>query len=152
LRPIRLDRVTVPGELDRPEIVQRADANRLRISELDRWAAPLDDTIRRVLTADLAARLPPQAMLDPHQPFSGPQPTSLVVDIQDFYGDPSCTVTLRAAWTLKPARGEALAATEAVETPAAGPCPDALPATMSRALAQLSDRIAVAIIADPGPS
>jgi uncharacterized lipoprotein YmbA len=53
---IQVGRVRIPGELDRNEIVQRIDATRLRIAEQDRWAAPLGDMIRRVLSADLQSR------------------------------------------------------------------------------------------------
>jgi uncharacterized lipoprotein YmbA len=45
--------VTIPGEIDRPEIVRRVGPNQLSVAESDRWAAPLDDTIRRVLTDDI---------------------------------------------------------------------------------------------------
>jgi uncharacterized protein len=138
---VRLDRVTIPGELDRPEIVRRVDPNRLQIQELDRWAAPLDEMIRRVLSADLAARLPHDVVVDPNGPAAGDQ-RLLTVDIQEFYGDAGCAVTLRAAWALKPPQGEATRAADEVHIPSTGGCPEALPATMSLALAQLSERIA----------
>ena len=57
--PIRVERITIPGELDRLELVRRSTSNRLQIATFDRWAAPLDDMIRRVVAADLAARLAP---------------------------------------------------------------------------------------------
>src|SRR6185312_2554321 len=50
--------VTIPGEIDRPEIVRRIGPNQLSVAETDRWAASLDDTIRRVLIDDIGRRTP----------------------------------------------------------------------------------------------
>lgn len=125
--------VNIPGELDRPEIVRRTGPNRLSVSGLDRWAAPLDETIRRVLSDDIARRL--------HNPSAGLQ-RSVSVDIHEFYGDAVCNVTLRAVWTARSAGNEASQSfTEEIQVPSGGACPDTLAATMSGALGQLSDRI-----------
>ena len=137
--PIRVGRVRIPGELDRSELVQRIDSTRVNISEQDRWAAPLDDMIRRVLTADLQARA---------SAGSSSAASTLSLDIQEFIGDATCSVTLRATWDLKPADANAKAASghELIRTTAS---PDscgvsALPMAMSQALAQLSDRVVAA--------
>jgi len=125
--------VNIPGELDRSEIVRRTSPNRLSVSGLDRWAAPLDETIRRVLSDDIARRL--------HNPTSGPQ-RLVAVDIHEFYGDAACNVTLRSIWTPRVADAAAAQSfTEEIKVPSSGACPDALAATMSIALGQLSDRI-----------
>ena len=135
--------VTIPGEIDRPEIVRRKGPNQLSISELDRWAGPLDETIRRVLTDDVARRVPVPAPGRQH---------SVSVDVHEFYGDGDCNVTLRAVWTLKklPGQGgeEARPVNEEIRVPSSGSCPETLPETMSIALGQLSDRI-VAALAPP---
>ena len=145
--PVRLDRVTIPTELDRSQLVRRIDATRLQIVENDRWAAPLDDTIRRVLSDDLAARLPADMVANPNEPSVGEKRQSLSVDIQEFYGDSACAVTLRAAWVLKQPDAQSSRGTEEAKVPAGGDCSGAgtLPAAMSKALAQLSDRIATAV-------
>jgi uncharacterized lipoprotein YmbA len=144
---VHLDRVTIPTELDRAQIVRRIDATRLQIVEDDRWAAPLDDTIRRVLSNDLAARLPPGLVADPNEPSLGERRQSLSVDVQEFYGDASCAVTLRAAWLLKPPDSPSSRGTEEIRIPAAADCAGTatLPEALSQALAQLSDRIAAVI-------
>jgi uncharacterized protein len=134
---IQIGGVTIPGELDRPEIVRRVGANQLSIAELDRWAAPLDQVIRRALSDDIARRVP--------SPVPGQQ-RQVSVDIREFYGDADCNVTLRAAWTPKASHPEAGAAPaqpaiEEIRVPSSGACPDTLAATMSVALGQLSDRI-----------
>jgi uncharacterized lipoprotein YmbA len=145
--PVRLDRVTIPTELDRSQLVRRIDATRLQIIEGERWAAPLEDTIRRVLSGDLAARLPPNMVANTNEPSIGEKRQSLSVDIGEFYGDPACTVTLRAAWVLKQPDSQSSRGTEEARVAANGDCSGAgtVPAAMSQALAQLSDRIAAAI-------
>jgi len=130
--------VTIPGEIDRPEIVRRVGPNQLSVAASDRWAAPLDDTIRRVLTDDIGRRMP-AAAAEPQRPVT--------VDIYEFYGDASCNVTLRAVWTLK--QTGAQAATEDSHVPSSGSCPTTLAATMSIALGQLSDRIIAGVARMP---
>jgi uncharacterized lipoprotein YmbA len=151
--PIRIDRVTIPTELDRSQIVRRLDSTQLQIVEADRWAAPLDETIRRVLSNDLAARLPADAVANPNEPAIGEKRQSLAVDISEFYGDPTCTVTLRAAWTLKQSDSQSLHGNEEAKASPQGACTDAgtIPQGMSRALAQLGDRIAAAVAAGHTP-
>lgn len=150
--PVRLDRVTIPTELDRSQLVRRIDANRLQIIEADRWAAPLDDTIRRVLSDDLASRLAPNMVANPNEPSVGEKRQSLAVDIQEFYADTACAVTLRAAWLLKQPDSQSTRGAEEVRIAAAAGCagPGSLPAPMSQALAQLSDRIAAAVVHSRG--
>jgi uncharacterized lipoprotein YmbA len=140
---VRIVNVTIPGELDRPELVRRIGPNQLSISGLDRWAAPLDRTIRRALTDDITRRVP--------APVPGQQ-YSVSVDIHDFYGDGACNVTLRAAWGLKPSRPEDVPANEEIQVPSSGSCPATLPATMSIALGQLSDRIISGVTRLPPPA
>ena len=145
--PVRLDRVTIPTELDRAQLVRRIDSTRVQIMDGDRWAAPLDDTIRRVLSDDLAARLPAGLVANPNEPAAGEKRQSLSVDIKEFYGDAACAVTLRAAWVLKQPDSQSTRANEEVRVPSVGSCSGSatVPAAMSQALAKLSDRIASAV-------
>jgi uncharacterized lipoprotein YmbA len=133
---VSINRVSIPGEIDRPEIVRWVGPNQLNISDLDRWAAPLDDTIQRVLTDDIARRVP--------SPVPGLQ-RLVSVDIHEFYGDANCNVTLRAVWVPRQPGGQPAAAAqpaiEQIQVPSSGACPATLPQTMSIALGQLSDRI-----------
>lgn len=135
--------VSIPGEIDRPEIVRRIGPNQLSIAGSDRWAAPLDDIIRRVLTEDIASRVP-NATGEPQRPVS--------VEIREFYGDASCNVTLRAVWTLRQTGAQPVS--EDIRVPAGGACPATLAETMSTALGQLSDRIiaGVARVTPPAAS
>ncbi|MEJ1965003.1 MAG: PqiC family protein [Gammaproteobacteria bacterium] len=134
---IRVVRVTLPGEIDRPELVQRIDSNRLQLAEDDRWAAPLYQLIQRTLSADLQSRVPAVAN-DPDQ---------LSVEIEEFIGQTDCAVMLRAAWSLKPSNATAqpIRGYETIRVEPSGACQvSALPEAMSRALAELSNRVASA--------
>lgn len=142
--PLRLRQVTIPAELDREQLVLRLSSTRLAILENEQWAAPLEDMIRRVLSDDLAARLPAGSVRDPGEPAPrASSASSLSVDIHEFYADERCAVSLRAAWVLSAAQSRSTRATEQIHIPGAG-CsePGAVPLAMSRALGVLSDRIA----------
>ena len=140
---VRIVGVTIPGEIDRPELVRRMGPNQLSIAGFDRWAAPLDQTIRRALSDDISRRVP--------NPSPGQQ-YSVSVDIHEFYGDGSCNVTLRAAWTLKQSPpGIAQSVNEEIQVPSSGACTATLPGTMSIALGQLSDRIIAGVARMPAP-
>lgn len=135
---IRIARVTIPGEIDRPELVRRTGPNQLEIAGLDRWAAPLDDSIQRVLSEDIARRSPAPAQGQVH---------AVQVEIREFYGDASCNVTLSAVWTVRQLHADTVApSVEDIRVPSAGgACPAMLAATMSTALGELSDRIVAGV-------
>ena len=151
---VRIVNLTIPGELDRPELVRRIGPNQLSIAGLDRWAAPLDETIRRALSDDIARRVPAPA---PGQQYS------VSVEIREFYGDSTCNVSLRAGWTVKPTHPESarsanaapanpVPVSEEIQVPSSGSCPATLAATMSVALGQLSDRIIAGVARMPAPA
>jgi uncharacterized lipoprotein YmbA len=145
--PVRIGQVTVPGELDRPALVRRVDETRLEISEQDRWAAPVEEMIARVLYLDLTARLPPGAVADPNGPSGGEQRQLLSVDVQEFYFTGDCAVRLKATWVLRQPDRRTSQTNEDIRLPSGEACSGtaSVPAQMSRALAQLSDRIAAGI-------
>ena len=47
--------VTVPAEVDRPQIVRATKSNEVSIEDLHRWASPLQDNVAEVLASDLSA-------------------------------------------------------------------------------------------------
>jgi uncharacterized protein len=147
--PIRVVRITIPAELDRLELVRRDTANRLQIATFDRWAAPLDEMIRRVVTADLAARLAPGTMASNNEPAVGEARRRLFIDIQEFAADEHGAVKLQAAWLLQTPSAAAARGNEDLGVEAADTSADALAAAMSRALAALSDRIASQLAPQP---
>ena len=153
---VQLERVSIPPELDRAQFVRKVDDTRVKIVEDHRWAAPLEDMLRRVLSEDLTARLPPNLIVDPNESSAGERHQSLTIDIHELYGDEACGVTLRAGWMLKgpePAQqDQTRRGDEEVRISPSGACPgpERIPAAMNQAIAQLSDRIAAAIVGAPG--
>jgi uncharacterized lipoprotein YmbA len=145
--PVRLDSVTLPAELDRPQIVRRAGPGNLDVADDDRWAGPLDEIARHALATDLAQRLPPGSTIRPDDPAPPKLLRGLDVEIDRFEGDLAGGVVLAAHWTLLDSAGNQPAASheERIEIPAGGAAIDATVAGMSGALGLLADRIAAAV-------
>ncbi|MGH7913651.1 MAG: PqiC family protein, partial [Candidatus Binataceae bacterium] len=49
--------IKLPGYLDRDEVVTRVSPNRLELSNMDRWAEPLDNNFKQVIAQDLTQSL-----------------------------------------------------------------------------------------------
>lgn len=142
--PLQVSDITLPGAIDRQSIVTRGPGNRVDISDRDQWAAPMEGMIRSVLTRDLAERLPPGSVLAPGEAPPEEGARKLVLSILEFSGGPGAQVVLQADWTLSPG-GRArhiLRGAERITVPEAGRGGEALASAMSRALAELADRIA----------
>ncbi|MGC2461186.1 MAG: PqiC family protein [Steroidobacteraceae bacterium] len=146
--PVRVEPLAIAPELDRPEFVTRSGPNRVHVAGSDRWAAPLVDQIRRVLSDDLSARLPPLLVADPNEAATNEPRRLLTIAIAEFYGDDSCAASLRASWSLTNPHARSQRGTELVQVPPSAPCAGELPAAMSRALGVLADRLAAVIAAD----
>jgi uncharacterized lipoprotein YmbA len=143
--PLRIERVTIPGELDRLELVRRTTSNQLGIATFDLWAAPLEGMIQRVLADDLTVRLPVGSVASVNEPASGEPRRHLYIDVQEFAGDEHGAVTLQAAWLLQTPDAPSRRGTDAVAATASDATADALAAAMSRALAAFADRITVGL-------
>lgn len=146
--PVRVERVAVPPELDRLELVSRSGPYRVRISDSERWAAPLDDQIRRVLTEDLAERLAPRLLADPNEPATNEPRRLLSIAISEFYTDDACATTLRADWTLRSPADQSEHGSETIGPAMIASCKTgtAVAAAMSSALGALADRLADVIL------
>jgi uncharacterized lipoprotein YmbA len=96
--PVKVDAVHIPPTLDRESMVRGESGNQLQISSQDRWAGDLGEMIRRVLTQNLASRLPPGGVIAPESP-APPSARGLVVDILTFQPQGG-EVVLDADWTL----------------------------------------------------
>jgi hypothetical protein len=96
--PVKVDAVHLPPALDRDSMVRGESDNQLQISSQDRWAGDLGEMIRRVLTQDLAQRLPAAMVIAPQSP-APPSARGLVVDILTFQPQAG-EVVLDADWSL----------------------------------------------------
>ncbi|MDE2051374.1 MAG: membrane integrity-associated transporter subunit PqiC, partial [Gammaproteobacteria bacterium] len=142
--PVKVDAVHIPPALDRESMVRGASGNQLEISSQDRWAGDLGEMIRRVLTQDLAARLPPGTVIAPDSPAPA-SARGIVLDILTFQPQ-SGEVVLDADWTLvqgtqsNPVLRRSLRLTEAAAASAQGQA-----AAMSKLLGELAGRMAADI-------
>jgi uncharacterized lipoprotein YmbA len=144
--PVKVDAVHIPPALDRDSMVRGESNNQLQISSQDRWAGDLGEMIRRVLTQDLAQRLPSDMVVAP----ASPAPASargLVIDILTFQPQAG-EVVLDADWTLlqgtqaNPVLRRPVHLTQPVTPSAQGEAE-----AMSALLGQLADDIATHITA-----
>jgi uncharacterized lipoprotein YmbA len=136
--------VEIADYLDRPQIVRREGATSVTLLEVDRWAGSLQGDLARVLVDNLAVLLAPGGYVV--LPWEG---TALAdgrvqVSVTRFEGTDQQTVMLDALWTLHgKGKGEILAAGNAVIVePVGGGGAGGMVEAMSRALAELSRRIA----------
>jgi len=147
-----IGRISLPEFLNRPQIVTRTSANRVRMADFSQWAEPLEKGIPRVLSENLAR------LTGTDQVSVYPWPTQIEIDLMleiaiiRFEGDADGAVSLGARWRLvRPDGSEAspLQGSSYADS-AADRSTEALVAAMSRTLASLSRDIATAIeIASP---
>ncbi len=144
--PVTVAAVHVPSSLDRSEMVRRTGANSVAISDKDRWTAPLGSMTRRVLSQDLAARLPPDMIIPPHLPVP-PHTMRIVVSIAWFGPDANGRVRLDGGWSLLEGGSEkpVLRGVISLKSGAAAEGGDAQAAVMSRLLGRLATRIAASL-------
>ena len=68
--------LAIPAYLDRPQIITRTSANRLNLAEFDNWAEPLQETLSRLVVAQLST------LLDPKVAFVFPWQGGVELDYQ----------------------------------------------------------------------
>ncbi len=145
-------RILLPELLNRPQIVTRTGANKVRVADFSQWAEPLERSIPRVLSENLAR------LTGTDQVSVYPWPTQMEIDFKveiaviRFEGNTDREVSLAARWRWIRADGSQvhpLQASSYAES-AADRSKEAMVAAMSRALASLSRDLASAIaIASP---
>ncbi|MCX8048332.1 MAG: PqiC family protein [Methylohalobius sp.] len=134
LAPIRL-----PRYLDRPQIVTVNKGGQVQLSELHRWAEPLEAGFSRALAESLTARLPGKAF--------APLPSALTVtrileiQVEDFRVEPArCVLTV--TWYLRRSTQTLNSQRQTVDVPVPGEDHTAFVAAMSHAVDALAEDIA----------
>jgi uncharacterized lipoprotein YmbA len=131
------------GYLDRSDIVLKNANYRLGVNDQQRWAEPLGDMIGRVLTEDLAQRLPQNSVFGQGGAISADPDARVEVDIQRFDADASGTVTLAAQIAIEAGRNHTPVMTRHIVLTSDPPAPGAaaMAATLSALLGELADVI-----------
>jgi len=139
--------VTVPAEVDRPQFTVQVAPNRVAVDEFNRWAAPLNENIARVVVGDLAMLIGTPRVATASLASFNPD-YRVTLDIQKFESVPRKSVQIEAVWVVrKSAGGVTLSGRTVASEPATGDY-DTLAAAHSRALAKVSSDIAAAIRAE----
>jgi uncharacterized lipoprotein YmbA len=90
--------LTLVEYLDRPQIVMRERANKVKADEFHQWAEPLKDNLLRLLAMNLSTLLSTnQTILFPWKGHV-PMDYRVNVDVVQFEKGPDGNITLRARW------------------------------------------------------
>jgi uncharacterized lipoprotein YmbA len=146
--PVQIAAVHMAETLDRREMVSATGPNSLKISDEDRWSAPLGVMTRRVLSQDLAVLLPPGMVVLPDAP--APATTArIVVTIAQFGLQANGKIVLVGDWSLLKGRTDTpvLRRDVSLQANPGGAGASAQAAGMSELLAQLAGRIAATLSA-----
>jgi uncharacterized lipoprotein YmbA len=137
--------VTIPGYLDRPQVVVRLSENEISLAEADRWAEPLEGHITQTLQENLSRQLPGSSYVDYPWYESDSPDYAVTLEVRQFESDSVGMVVLDATWRLLQ-DGEVIDSRDTrLDTSAAGPTRGAAVAAQSRALGELSGEIAAAV-------
>ncbi len=93
--------VNLPPYLDRPQIVIRGVGHKLELSEFNRWAEPLNDSVSRVIIVNLSNMLESTRIFKiPRRNKTIPLEFRIEIDIARFDGTLGGDAMLVARWTL----------------------------------------------------
>jgi uncharacterized lipoprotein YmbA len=139
--------ISIPAGVDRPEFVVQDGANRVDIEEFNRWSAPLNDSIAKVVAGDLSALLgTPDVATAPLANFNAAY--RVTIDVQRFDSIRGQGAMLDAVWVVRKANGDTRSGRTVAHEGVQGDGFDALAAAHSRALARMSADIATVIRAE----
>jgi len=147
---VMIGSVSVPPAVDQPQFVVQTASNRVEVDEFNRWAAPLSDSIARVVAGDLIVLLGTPNIAA--APFANFDPTyTVTIEVQRFDSIRGEAAIVEALWTVrKNTDGETRSGRSVAREAVQGDGFDALAAAHSRALASVSADIATAIRTEAG--
>ncbi|HEY0340954.1 MAG TPA: PqiC family protein, partial [Steroidobacteraceae bacterium] len=93
--------VSIPAEVDRPQLVERGGAYHVTLTEQDRWAVPLREALPRLLAEELTRKSHDRRFVPPSSGAIATPSARLAVDIQRFEGSRSDGVVVRAHWVYR---------------------------------------------------
>jgi uncharacterized protein len=140
--------VSIPASVDQPQFVVQVAPNRVEVEEFNRWAAPLGDSIARVVAGDLVVLLgTPDVAAAQLANFSPDYQVTIAV--QRFDSIRGQAAVLEAMWAVRSKAGGSTRSGRTVTREiVSGDGFDVLAAAHSRALAKMSGDIATAIRAE----
>ena len=138
--------VSVPAAVDRPQIVVSTSPNQVTVDDFNRWAAPLQDNLARVVAENLVALLgTPRVTLFP-QTLSADVDYRVQIEIRNFESAPGKSASLDAVWSVRRAKdGKSETGRTSAREKVEDNGYEALAAAHSRGVARLSQDIADAV-------
>ena len=135
--------VTVPEMVDRPQLVMRVGANRMELSELNRWAEPLKRALPRAIAASIGQGVPEARVYVASNDFHEPKDYRVRVDVERFESELGKGALVEASWSVRGGPGnEVRHGRSVVREAASGPGYDELVAAHSAAAAAIGRDIA----------
>jgi uncharacterized protein len=95
--------VTVPAQVDQPQMVVRQGGQGVAILQGQRWIAPLGDEVRSALSADLVRAFRAQDVTG--LPAEGKSVVRIKLDLRRFDSVPGSYAYIDAAWSVRPLKG-----------------------------------------------
>jgi uncharacterized lipoprotein YmbA len=145
LAPVQVADVVLPEYLGRSPVVVRNDPVVVSFSDFQRWAAPLDGEIQRIISANLSAHF--------GSPVDSTEACLLYVMVDQFEPSMDGLVVLQVRWTLEGVNRVVIASESRAKrytAQADAETYEASVAAMSRVLQELSDDIAAAYVVAQG--
>jgi uncharacterized lipoprotein YmbA len=131
-----------PDYLRRPEVVTRTSPTTVELSDLDRWAEPLDSAFARVLSEDLSGLLGTQRIVTYPWYKSSRVDYQVECDVVRFETNSSRGSQLHAQWSIRDGTGKLLIARESDITDTEASSDKSPSASLSHDLGNLSQQIA----------
>lgn len=138
--------VSLPGYIDRSELVFQSGPNEFQIPPNVSWAGSLSDNIAAVLARDLQAQLGAGEVLSYPWPAGRAPRRRVALDVRQFHGISGSEAILDTAWRIEDAGGNSVSHGSAVfREPIKGDGYAAVVAAESRLLAQCATAIAASL-------
>ncbi|MFC5435651.1 membrane integrity-associated transporter subunit PqiC [Rhodanobacter umsongensis] len=142
--PFELLPVSVPTQVDQPQLVVREGGQGVALLGGERWIAPLGDEVRGALSADLARELRSQDISG--LPAHDTPLLRIKLDLRRFDSQPGSYALIEGTWSVRLLHGAhpgALACSSRISVPV-GPGYPALVQGHQQAIARLAGQIAAA--------
>lgn len=142
---ISIGPVSWPRYLDQPRIVTRTGSNTLNVGEFNRWGGSLEDDFVRTVIKNISELLRSERIVNYRRSGHFAPVYRVGINVHQFDGQLGGAVTLDAKWSIiTESSGElAMVKTSTIQKSTSGSDYGALVNASSRAVAQLSEEIAV---------
>ena len=141
---IEVPAVGVPEQVAKNQLVVQKNGAQVDVLELERWASPPADEIRRALSDDLAVQLDTIDVANAAHPAGVPV-YRVSVDVQRFESWPARHAAIDAVWSVRAVGTQAVMTCRTSVAEPVGSGYDALIAGHRRALGELAERIAAGV-------